>query len=732
MLLFIISFLLVFISSYFLTSIITPKKSILGVIYLSIIAFAQIVLTFEVLSLFTAIKQFWVLGINILFFGISLQIWNKNSRPLWKLDCKEFRNRLLNSLKMDKSLMWLYVGFLTFIIVTSLLCLLLPITNADAQAYHVARSLFWVLQGSLNHFDIADIRNLCLPINSEILYSWVLLFAKKDVFLGFFSFTGYLLSIISIYNILGFLGYCTRRRLWVIFILSSFASVVVQASSTETDIIIAGLISSSILLFWYALKNNKKIPLFMSSLAYALAIGTKTTSIIAMPGVGLFLLALCFYFKKYKPLAWFLGFGIINFLIFSAYNYVLNYIQFSNFMGPQSFIVVSKNYYGIKGAISNFIKYIFMFIDFTGFRWGDYIAKDIMNFRTSVLNFLHIGYIRDGIYTTPFVVNHYLLEPIMGAGILGFLVYLPGIIWATIKPIFKPKSKKTWFIFAFAILFIINIMVMSYVLAYMSFSTRFVMSFMVISSPILVNTYLSNKNPLKYIIIAFSLFYFICVSTHLWARPFSKMGKILIAHPSITYLREIALCKDFDKVPQYSNAACILTERIKKSFPKDTKILAFADTSDKFFTLKSLELDGYKIDIRTLEDASKINFDKYNLVISNNKGQTATFIKDYEKRKNSYRIVGKAIYFDRKILVPCYYISNPNLKTSHNKESNYPYEVRCAMSRNFLEKNNLDLIGISGLINSANPQKDYYVIYKNTKLPLKFKKADLKKNYTLP
>lgn len=722
MFLFIISLSLVFISSYFLTSIIAPKKSILGFIYLFLIAFAQIILTFEILSLFTAIKQFWVLGLNTLFLVTSTYFWNKNSRPLWNLDCKEFRNRLLNSLKLDKSLMWLCTGFCTFIIVTSILCLLLPISNADAQAYHVARSVFWVLQGSLNHFDVADIRNLCLPINSEILYSWVILFVKRDVFLGFFSFVGYLLSMVSIYNILGFLGYCTRRRLWVIFILSSFASVIVQASSTETDIIIAGLISSSIFLFWYALRNNKKTPIFMASLAYAIAIGTKTTSIIAIPGVGLFLLALCFYFKKFKPLACFLSFGIINFIIFSSYNYILNYIQFSNFLGPQSFIVVSKNYYGIKGAVSNFIKHIFMFIDFTGFKWADYVGPSIMHIRNSVLNFLHLNYIKDGLYTTPYVVNRFLLEPLMGTGILGFLIYLPSIAWALIKPIFKPKSKKTWFIFAFAILLIVNILIMSYVLVYMSFNVRFIMSFIVLSSPILVNSYLSNKNPIKYIIIIFSLFYLICISTHLWSRPFVKLGRVLMDHPSITYLRKIALCKDYEKIPAYTNTTCVLTDKIRKNFPTDTRILAFISTTDRIFTIKSLEFNGYKVDIKTLEDASKIDFDNYNLVISTNNGQAATYIKDYEQRKNSYKIVGNAIYFDRKVLVPCYYVSNPNLKNSPNKESLYPYEVKCAMSQNFLNKKHLEMIGIAGLVDSTSKSREYYIIYKNTKRPLKSNK----------
>lgn len=722
MLLFLISFLLIFASSYFLTSIISPKKSILGLIYILLIAFAQIVLTFEFLSLFTAIKQFWVLGANVIFLIISLYIWNKNARPIWNLDCSDFRNRLTNSLNLDKSLMWLYIGFCVLIIVSLFLCILLPITNADAESYHGARSLFWVLQGSLNHFDVADIRNLCLPINSEILYSWVLLFARNDIFLGCFSFTGYLLSIVSIYNILGLLGYCTRKKLWVIFILSSFASVIVQISSTETDIIIAGLISSSIFLFWYALKNDKKVPVFMSSLAYALALGTKTTAILAIPGVGLLLLSLCIYFKKYKPLLLFLGFGLLNFLIFSAYNYILNFIHFSNFFGPASFMVVSKNYYGVKGLVSNFIKYIFMFFDFTGFKWADYIGPNVVHLRNAILNFLHLRYIKDGLYTTPYVVNRLLLEPVMGAGILGFLVYLPCLFWSTIKPVFKLKSGKTWLIFAFAIVFIINLISLSYFLAYMSFSARFIMSFMVISSPILVYSYLSSKNPLKYIIIAFSLFYLIGVSTHIWARPFSKLSRILSEHPSISYLRDIARCKTYDKIPQYTNSICPLTERIRDKFSENNRILAFINTSDSIYLLKALEFEGYKIDFRTMEDIQKVDFSKYNIIISPNKGQSATFIKDYARRKNEYKIIGRTMITSKKNLVPCIYIPNPNIKTAKNKEASYPYEVRCGMSRNFTQKNHLEVIGVAGLVKPKIKEFNYFIIYRNKKLPIKYKK----------
>lgn len=723
MILFIISFCLVLLSSYFITSIIAPKKDIVGLIYLPILAFAQVVLTLESLSLFSAIKVPWVLALNFLFFSVISFIWFKKSKPLWSIGCKEVFNRIKNSLKLDKSLIFLFIGFCVFVISAITLCFLLPISNADAQAYHVARSVFWVFQGNLNHFDVSDIRDLCLPINSEILYTWVILFIKKGVFLSFFSFIGYVFSMISVYNILGYLKYCVRKRLWVIFILSAFASVLVQASGTETDIIISALVLSSIFLFWYSLKYNKIVPIYMASLAYALAVGTKTTAIIAIPSVGLFLLALCIIYKKYKPIGLFLGFGLINFFIFSSYNYILNFIQFGNFMGSDSFIVVSKNYYGFKGMIANFIKYMFMFFDFTGFTWSKYVGSYIMNLRLSTLSFFHLAYVNDGLYSVS-GVNNYLLEPLMGAGILGFLVFLPCLAWSLIKPIFKFKSKKVWVLFGFGCLFIVNVLVMSYLLVYMAYSVRFVMTFMVLSSPILLYSYLSKRNPFKYIIVAFALFYLILVSTHIWARPFISIVKILRVNPSLSELHERTLCYDWKQVIRVSNSTCALKYKIKKYYSTENKILAFIPSSDFRYILKFLEFEGYKIDFGRLENIDNIDLSKYNLIIANLNGQDSTLITDYQRRKSEFIIANGGYVQVKKTLVPCIYQYNVKIPWIINGKKTPPFQVLCIMSQEYIKRQHLKLAGIAGLIEPGKDinESNYYEIYENENNPIIMKK----------
>lgn len=707
MLLFLISFVLVLVSSYLITSITAPKKSILGLIYLALISFAQIVFTFEILSLFNAIKQFGVLGVNLLFLAGSVFAWQKMSRPLWSLDSGEFFKRVKNSFKLDKSLIWLFIGFLIFIISALILSSMLPVTSADGQGYHVVRSLFWVMQGSLKHFEVSDIRALCLPINSEILYSWVFLFVKKDLGLGLFSFFGYIIAMVSVYNIIGYLGYSTRKKLWVIFILSSFPCVLVQPSGTETDLVIAALISSSVLLFWYALKNNKKTPVFMASLAYALAIGTKTTSIIAIPGVGLFLLWLCRYHKNYKPLGYFLGFGLVNFLVFSSYNYILNFIQFGNFMGSEGFIIVSKNYYGIKGMFSNVIKNLFLLFDFTGYTWSKIFGPHILNLRASILSFWGLDNIKNGLFTNQIEINNTLLEPLMGVGVIGILTFIPCLIFSMIRPLFKIKSRKNKFLLAFALVFIINVIIMSYLLAYMDYSVRFIMTYIVLSAPILGYSYFSNRNPLKYILVYFALFDLIFVSTHLWARPFVNITKILNLHPSISYVRDVALCKTYVMYPEYTNEMCAVSKELTRHFMPENRILAFIDTADNIYMLKMLEFLGYKIDFRNMEYSDKINFDKYNILIVSNEGQVSSIIRRYEHKNIGANIES----------INCKYIPNPNLNNIQYKEAKYPYETNCKFSDDFLNLNHFRAIAKAGIINPKIKDFNYYLIYVSTKHP---------------
>lgn len=686
MILFLISFLLIFGSSYLISSILNRENNILGLIYIFLTAFANIVFTIELLSLFSKISTNGVLLINGITFIISLLIWNKLKRPLWHINCKPFFIHVFNAMKRDKSLFIYCACFLFFIGLSIFFCIIMPVVNSDADSYHVLRCLFWIHNGSLNHFPIADSRNICLPINSEILYAWVLMFFKSETFLGFFGFTGYLLSIISTYKILDFMKYSMRKKLWVIFVLSSFASVIVQASGTETDIIIAGLVSSSLMIYWYALKKNTIVPIFMSALAYALAIGTKTPAIFAIPAIGIGMLLLSIFYKKkeyFKPLLIFLGFGIINFLLFSSYNYILNYIDFGDIAGSTLFLAPHKNFDGIKAIPANFIKYIFLYFDFTGFKWGDYSTKFLMGIRDSIISGLHLLN-TTGVFSTKSQINQTLLEPLMGLGILGIIVFLPCWIISLVKPIFK-RDKKTLILGFFGIALLLNIIIMSYSIIFMTFSVRFLMFFTVLSAPVLVYSY-RKKGIGKFFIILFAIFYLTQVSTHLWSRNFSRIKSLYNQGYTTREIRSLATCSNLPphkmKITksQYNelinSGKCKFNNYIKNNFSKNTNILLYSNMSDELLELKFLDFDGYNINAGVLTDIMDDNLSKYDIIITVDNKQVSSTLNNHYLPHESEALI----------------CSDINKSSKTNAVSKYPYGTYCTLQPDYLKARGFKLI----------------------------------------
>lgn len=663
MALFFISFLLVLGASYFISVSLEKESFLKFFIYFLLMAFANVILTFELLSLFSCISRLGILNINVIILVTALYLWNKNGKPLGHFKFRSSLYKIWKALLLDKYLLVLSAAFLFMLAVSLWLISFMPVVNPDAEAYHVVRSLFWISQGNLNHFNYADIRALVLPINSELLYAWLLIFLKKQMWFGAVSFSGFMLALASLWGILSNISLSLRRRLWVILILASFSSVIVQISGTETDIIIAGLVLASMYLFWENLKKENKPAIFMSALSYALAVGTKTPAIMLIPGVGLWMFAMSVYYKKkdfYKPLLIFLSYGLFNFILFSSYNYVLNFVNYGNIAGSKSFLAVHANHDGIKALPANFIKYIFMFFDFTGFRWNEYVGKYIVDFRDGIIAFMGLSDVSEGLYSAKLEnLNQSLLEPVMGMGILGFLVFLPCWLFSFIKPLFSYK-RQTLLIFSFAVILLVSIAVMSVQIQYMIFSIRFLTCFCVVAAPVLAYSYCKKNNPLKFIIVFFALFYLIFVSTNLWARSAYKIQKYFKQGASVSKIREIAHCSGFynavvknpSLISNYPilNESCLIRDNIKK-YNKQNKILFFSNTSQSVLAIKLLQFEGYNIDFDLAENSENIDFSKYNLIFTTDDMQGSSNVINYDKINNNFKYITSGAvcgYFDIK------------------------------------------------------------------------------------
>ena len=621
----IISLILILLSSYLLASVAVKQesKSILGIIYIVLIAFAQIVLGFEILSLLNAIKEQWFICYNAIFILISLRIYTQYGKVLYVPNLSEFRKKLLFVLKKDKLLAVLFLCFLIFLTVQLAFALFLPVNFGDSLSYYFPRAISWLQQGNLNHFSTPDSRELIMPINFDLLYLWVMMFTKKVAYMGIFSYIGYLITILALYNFVKELGFSLRKALWCVLVFSSFILVSIEMHTPVSDLTAGGLILTALYLYLIGCKYNNKCSFYFSATAYALSVGIKTTSIIALPALLIPYTAITYLYGKKnlkeKALTY-IGFTTFNFVIFSLYNYVLNFMQFNNpFSNNEQFLLNSFRG-GFSSWLCSIIKYFYMLFDISGtsniFNFSRLIEQlqnaslaligcDINDYTSKYFN-------TDFGYSNPATIDSCFL------GAVGLFTFMPALI-ISFKSFFKNKlSKKRIVLCSLAIFYIFSVLIFARTMVYTGFNARYLLTFAVVSSPILAYTYVPKKCIYKYITVFLVVVYLLSLDKH---------------------------------IPQNINAVSTAEETqiydclIRK---KPARIAIMIDQGNIPLTeIEKLSLSGIKIDKLIPETVEEQNLSDYDYIVVNKYDMTSTNIVRFKERINQTKYYyGNCSYWD--------------------------------------------------------------------------------------
>ena len=556
--------------------------------------FAFVILNIEILSLFKGISGQNILILTILEFLIVGFIWFKNKKIPSTSNFKGFLIELKNSLLADKSLLVLFLFWVFCITISFILALLSPVNEPDAQGYHALRSLFWAKDGFISHFEIADIRCHSMPINSELFYVWILSLSKNDLGLGLLQFFSYFLLIISSFKIMEFYEIDFNKRIWSILIFSSFAGVISQISSTQTDLLVGSLLTTSFYLILEFKKQNKLNFLYFASLSMAISFGVKSTGIIAsIP------LLIWYIFLLRKEFIKYFLFLILNFSIFSSYNYILNLINYSSPLGSKSALLGHGFWGGFGAIVANFIRYIFQFFDFSGFTIGFYINKFLLSAQAAAIEFFNIP--RDlGENVGLNFTNISMTEQVLGFGILGFLVFLP----SSIVGFFNKKLR------IFSIIFWAMILTLSFSIAYMIYSIRFIVTFVAFSIPLISLTYFKKMNLYKFFIILFAIFYLGYASLFLSQRPMYHLKKEFQKTPDIKLIQNKMRDLNYKFYPSF-NEAYTMKSAVEPICKDNSKIAIFASNGYMLYSTKFLEFN-YSCKIDTLNILHIRNYDLSN------------------------------------------------------------------------------------------------------------------------
>ena len=651
--------------SFFLASIFN-----LSVIFF-ISFFAFVILNIEILSLFKGISGQNILILTFLEFLIVGFIWFKNKKIPSTSNFKGFLIELKNSLLADKSLLVLFLFWVFCIAISFILALLSPVNEPDAQGYHALRSLFWAKDGFISHFEIADIRCHSMPINSELFYVWILSLSKNDLGFGLLQFFSYFLLIISSFKIMEFYEIDFNKRIWSILIFSSFAGVISQISSTQTDLLVGSLLTTSFYLILEFKKQNKLNFLYFASLSMAISFGVKSTGIIAsIP------LLIWYIFLLRKEFIKYFLFLILNFSIFSSYNYILNLINYSSPLGAKSAINEHSLYFNsfqtfIMGGVSNLIRYIFSIFDFSGvviFYLFSPIYDNLVHF---VFNLLNINPLFNSNGEIP-KLNAALFEHTMGLGVLSFLYVLPSSIVALFNKKLRP----------FVIVFVFQTVLLSFAIVYFPTTIRFFITFLTFLIPIFSIFY--KKNHYKNFVTIIAFLYLLFVPLFMVQRPFVAIYSEFLKNPNLAYLmnniRDVNL-----KAYSISKSHIFLKNEIQ-NLPKNSKVALIVSESFMGYPIKYLDFKNeLKVDFLTFD--KKPNLNSYNYIVLDGFIQSISTVNDFNETndckitKYMNRDTGKVCLIDEKYLInsgfipfkKALYKANDFLKKTGNDEDKIFY-----------------------------------------------------------
>ncbi|MDO5437225.1 MAG: hypothetical protein Q4F80_03400, partial [bacterium] len=470
------------------------------------------------------------------------------------------------------------------------------------------RALFFARDGFIHHFETADIRCHCMPVNSELFYTWILSLFKTDCCFGLLQFFSYFLLMVSGYKIMGIYEIEFKKRLWALLIFSSFAGVISQVSSTQTDLCTGALLSSSLYLVLKYDKDKRLINLFYSSLAMGIAFGVKSTGVI-----GSLPLIIWYCFILRKDIFKYLGFLVFNFIIFSSYNYVLNYVNYGNWVGAQTAInehaLVYSNFFEfLKGGFANLIRYILQFFDFSGLMLFYLLTPLYDNFVQGLFNFLHINPLFNSNGEVPHL-NATLSEQLTGLGILSFIALLPAFIKAFFDKNLKPLC----------LVFMGQVIILSFTIVYFPTTIRFFIAYFAILLPVLTLTY--KKGNHKKLITFIAAFYLIFTPLFLTQRPFIKIIAAYKNSPSIKALTDNIRNVKYDFY--FISKKHVILKDETESLGKNVKVGIFLNDGFMAYPVKYSDYTK-KVKIDFLNFSKNPNTDEYDYIIFENNFQSSS------------------------------------------------------------------------------------------------------------
>jgi hypothetical protein len=465
-LLFIVSASLVLITSLHLCALLKIQSPLSIILATFLFSVSNIVLTCSIAGAFHQLKSSYLyVLLHAALFLVTRLFWKRDHSPalptlkqVW-LPIKQFFQRTFQA----RELTILFAVICLSILFQLILIFIMPPNTHDSMTTHLSRIGYWLQNGSYFPFRIHNVADIYYPLNPTFQVLWTIVFLGNDTLAESSQFIAMLVCAIAIYGTSRLMDHSEKSASFNALLFLSFPVVAMQATTTQTDLFVAAMIACAFYFLASGFQQKQKSSLVVSSLAIALAIGSKQTAFFVLPGYLILCLFLWLKNRKSMPGAMrlLLITAVLFFLIFGGLTYFINLSYFHGFFGPPGSVEAETKISSSKDIVEvlrlNSLRLAYNSIDPSGLAspWKNYFIKAKAHVFEGILDPLHLDLEANRFVAAGHVFQYlyvpHLTEDEAWYGPLGTLLLLVAFFQGLIEGIKKKDTLRSGIVVTFLI-----------------------------------------------------------------------------------------------------------------------------------------------------------------------------------------------------------------------------------------------------------------------------------------
>ena len=245
----------------------------------------------ELLSAVHGLSASWALVAWTLYLLIPLVILFKKRESI---DVAGEVLRVVGKLKRAPN--WMLGLILLIGGVMLLMAVASPPMNFDVQSYHLPRQIFWLMQGSVRHFDATYPFQNCHPVLTEYLGLNLMLLSGGDAWHNLVQFLFFIAACGLVTLITQAIGGAARAQGLAVLFIALVPVAFFQASNSKNDIVASFFMLMPLLIglrIWNRTWKPEVTLLMLAALGAGLAMASKGTSAAYLPSIAALILIAC-------------------------------------------------------------------------------------------------------------------------------------------------------------------------------------------------------------------------------------------------------------------------------------------------------------------------------------------------------------------------------------------------------------------------------------------------------